>query len=87
MRRVHSSLIHVHHASTGAWFGDLGDGVHKGDQHDPRVALIEVIPDEIRYWVATKGAVTRTLEIGISALTGKGAAPGQLRTITKEEVG
>ena len=69
-----------------AWFGDLGDGVHKGDENDPRVALIEVIPDEIRYWIATRGAVGRTIDIAVSAMTGKGAAPGELRTITKEEV-
>ena len=69
-----------------AWFGDLGDGVHKGDENDPRVALIEVIPDEIRYWVATRGTVGRTIDIAVSAMTGKGAAPGELRTITKDEV-
>lgn len=72
--------------STSAWFGDLGDGVHKGDQNDPRVAIIEVIPDEIRYWTSTRTAIGRTIEIGVSALTGKGAAPGELRTIGKEEV-
>ncbi|KAH9935701.1 uncharacterized protein B0H18DRAFT_951167 [Fomitopsis serialis] len=34
-------------SATAAWFGDLKDGVHKGDQLDPRVAVIEVIPEEI----------------------------------------
>ncbi|OBZ70583.1 Protein bli-3 [Grifola frondosa] len=51
-----------------AWFGDLGDGVHKGDQNDPRVAVIEVIPAEVR------------------AVSGNTAAPGELRTITKDEI-
>lgn len=27
---------------TGAWFGDLGDGVHTGKPEDPRMKLIEV---------------------------------------------
>ncbi|THH30123.1 hypothetical protein EUX98_g4070 [Antrodiella citrinella] len=76
------------HWSTGisAWFGDLGDGIHKGDQHDPRVALIEVIPDEVRYFVATKGIVGRAAYSAYSTMTGKCAAPGELRTITKDEI-
>ncbi len=73
-------------SSTSAWFGDLGDGVHKGDRNDPRVAVIEVIPDEIRYWIATRGKVGQAVDIAVSAATGKTAAPGELRTITKDEV-
>jgi len=62
----------------GSYFGDLGDGIHKGDENDPRVAVIEVVPDEIRYWLpmATRGV----------ALKGEVNAPGELRTITNEEV-
>jgi hypothetical protein len=37
-----------------AWFGDLGDGVHKGDENDPRISLIEVTPDEVRRCVFFK---------------------------------
>ncbi|PCH43390.1 hypothetical protein WOLCODRAFT_103445 [Wolfiporia cocos MD-104 SS10] len=73
-------------SALAAWFGDLGDGIHKGDQHDPRVALIEVIPDEIRYWTATQGAIGRAVDVAVSAVTGKTAAPGELRTITKAEI-
>jgi hypothetical protein len=36
-------------------FSDLGDGAHKGTAQDPRVSVIEVIPNEIRYRVATSG--------------------------------
>lgn len=72
--------------STSAWFGDLGDGIHKGDKNDPRVAVIEVIPDEIRYWIATRGKVGQAVDIAVSAVTGHTAAPGELRTITKAEV-
>ena len=71
---------------TSAWFGDLKDGVHKGDANDPRVSIIHVIPDEIRYWYSTKGKVARAVEIGIDAMIGKTATPGELRTITKDEV-
>ena len=73
--------------STAAWFGDLGDGVHKGDHNDPRVAIIEVIPDEIRYWYATRSKVGQAVDIAVSAVSGRTAAPGELRTITKDEVG
>lgn len=55
---------------TKAWFGDLGDGVHKGNQDDPRVSVIEVIPSEIRYWKANKGRIAQTLDIAASAITG-----------------
>ncbi|GBE81150.1 hypothetical protein BKA93DRAFT_13989 [Sparassis latifolia] len=73
-------------STTAAWFGDLGDGIHKGDQHDPRVALIEVVPSEIRYWIATQGAVGRVVNIATSAIMGNAAAPGELRTITQDEI-
>ncbi|TDL24239.1 hypothetical protein BD410DRAFT_786348 [Rickenella mellea] len=71
---------------TSAWFGDLNDGVHKGDHNDPRVSIIEVVPEEIRYWVSTQNVVTKTANIAASALTGKVSAPGELRTITKSEI-
>ncbi|KAF8348215.1 hypothetical protein F5887DRAFT_1060370 [Amanita rubescens] len=57
-----------------------------GGVDDPRVALIEVIPDEIRYWIAAKGAVSRTIESGIGAMTGKVACPGEIRTLTEREI-
>ncbi|KAJ3762384.1 hypothetical protein EV361DRAFT_909269 [Lentinula raphanica] len=80
-------LIRKHwHKGLSAWFGDLKDNVHKGDENDPRVAIIQVIPDEIRYWVATKGAVSRALETGLNAVTGGVSVPGELRTITLSEI-
>lgn len=68
------------------YFGDLGDGVHKGDVNDPRVSAIEVTPEEIHYWYATSGTVSRTAQVAVGAVTGKTAAPGELRTITRDEV-
>ncbi|ESK96673.1 protein bli-3 [Moniliophthora roreri MCA 2997] len=72
--------------SLSAWFGDLKDGVHKGDENDPRVSLIQVEPYEIRYFIATKGAIGRAIETGVSALTRGISSPGELRTLTKEEI-
>lgn len=71
---------------TSAWFGDLKDGVHKGDSNDPRVSVIEVVPDEIRYWLPNKGRVGQALDIGVHALMGKVSSAGELRTISKQEV-
>ncbi|RXW25062.1 hypothetical protein EST38_g834 [Candolleomyces aberdarensis] len=73
-------------STTSAWFGDLKDGIHKGDETDPRVSVIEVVPDEIRYWFATKGRVGQAIDIGTHALTGKVSSPGELRTISKQEI-
>ena len=50
------------------------------------MAVIEVIPDEIRYWYATRTKVGQVVDIAVSAVSGKTAAPGELRTITKDEV-
>jgi general stress protein 26 len=74
-------------STTAAWFNDLKDGVHKGDVNDPRVSLIEVIPEEIRFWYPTKGKIGRAVEVGVGAVTGKTASPGDLLTITNNEVG
>ncbi|KAK0195343.1 hypothetical protein F5146DRAFT_281811 [Armillaria mellea] len=72
--------------SLSAYFGDLEDGVHKGDVNDPRISIIEVVPEEIRYWVATKGSVGRAIEAAVSSVTKTCAAPGELRTISKAEI-
>ena len=60
--------------------------MHKGDQNDPRVAVIEVIPEEVRYWLSTSNIVTKTADIVASAVFGKVAAPGELRTLSNDEV-
>ncbi len=69
-----------------AYFGDLKDGVHKGDQSDPRISVIEVVPDEVRLWVATKGVVGRAIENAVSNVTSGVSTPGDLITIGKAEV-
>lgn len=71
---------------TSAYFGDLKDGVHKGDVDDPRVSIIEVVPEEIRYWVATANSVSHAAQVALSTVTGKTPNIGELRTITLPEV-
>ncbi|KAA1473946.1 hypothetical protein DENSPDRAFT_840489 [Dentipellis sp. KUC8613] len=81
------SVIKQHWSTLmSAYFGDLGDGVHKGDENDPRVIAIEVVPDDIVYWLATSGAISRTVHAAIGAFTGHGTAPGELRELKKEEI-
>ncbi|KAJ6499348.1 hypothetical protein C8R45DRAFT_113471 [Mycena sanguinolenta] len=80
-------LIHKHfHSSMSAYFGDLKDGVHKGTADDPRISVIEVVPKEIRYWVATKGYLARAADAAMSKVTGNASAPGELRTISESEI-
>lgn len=73
-------------ASVSGYIGNLGDGVHKGDEGDPRVAVIEIVPDEIKYWISKQSGISRTVQVAFSAAVGKATAPGELRTIRKEEV-
>ncbi|KAF8513100.1 hypothetical protein BU17DRAFT_77232 [Hysterangium stoloniferum] len=68
------------------YFGDLHDGVHKGDVDDPRVSAIEVIPREIRYWVVNKGKLAQSVQAVIGVATDKRKAQGELRTITPGEI-
>ncbi|KAI0277398.1 hypothetical protein BGY98DRAFT_1107803 [Russula aff. rugulosa BPL654] len=72
--------------SIGSYFGDLGDGIHKGDENDPRVSVIEVVPDEIRYWVASSPNLPVSVQEVASTVQGKVTVPGELRTITSEEI-
>lgn len=50
------------------------------------MAIIEVVPDEVRYWLSTGGCISRGVQEVASAVQGKVTVPGELRTITKEEV-
>ncbi|KAF8135404.1 hypothetical protein EV363DRAFT_1159124 [Boletus edulis] len=80
-------LIHQHWSMfISGYIGNLGDGVHKGDKGDPRVAVIEIIPDEIKYWISEQSRISRTAQVATSAILGKATAPGELRTIRKEEI-
>jgi hypothetical protein len=77
---------HWNKAQHPGYFGDLKDGKHDGTYNDPRVSIIEIIPDEIRYWVSSKHTLLKTAQVALAAVTGNGTAPGELRIITKAEV-
>jgi hypothetical protein len=77
---------HWNKAQHPGYFGDLKDGKHDGTYNDPRVSIIEIIPDEIRYWVSSKNTLLKTAQVALAAVTGNGTAPGELRIITKAEV-
>ncbi|GAA5977119.1 hypothetical protein JCM5350_003225 [Sporobolomyces pararoseus] len=68
-----------------SWFGSL-DSTRTGEPGDPRIALIEVIPTEIRYWVKTRTSIGQTFEVVKGAITGETASPGNLRTINASEL-
>lgn len=69
-----------------SFFGDLKDGKHDGTKNDPRVCLIEVVPNEIRYWVSTSSSISRTAKIAYGALSGNAKIPGEFRIISDDEV-
>jgi general stress protein 26 len=72
--------------SIKAWFGDLGDGKHDGSENDPRVAVMTVKPYEIRYYTRKQNLLTQAVNIAASAVSGGLASPGNIRTITKQEI-
>ncbi|GJN91134.1 hypothetical protein Rhopal_004152-T1 [Rhodotorula paludigena] len=67
----------------GQWFGDLKDGVHTGEPGDPRIAVIEVVPDE---WIKTRTTLGQAAEVLKGAITGEAAAPGALRVISGSDL-
>ena len=69
-----------------AWFGDKGDGVHTGKPSDPRMAVVEVKIDEIRHFHQVKTTIGTLVDVVTSAVSGSTATPGQIRTITGEEI-
>lgn len=72
--------------SVSGYIGNLGDGVHTGNEEDPRLTIIEIIPDEIKYWISKQSRLSRAVQVAASAAMGKATAPGELRIIRKEEV-
>ncbi|GAA6061788.1 hypothetical protein JCM10212_001394 [Sporobolomyces blumeae] len=68
-----------------SWFGAI-DKEHNGEPGDDRIAIIEVIPSEIRYWLKTRTSIGQTFEVVKGAITGETAAPGVLRTIAGSEL-
>jgi general stress protein 26 len=76
----------LYNPSIKAWFGDKGDGVHTGGPEDPRMAVIEVVPDEIRHYHQERSGLGVLGEVVAATITGNTASPGSIRTITREEL-
>lgn len=59
--------------------------MHNGTHDDPRVALLEVVPDEIR-WFKADSSFKQFVEVTKAAVTGAAAATGTLVIISQDEV-
>lgn len=68
-----------------AWFDDKKDGTHTGDENDPRVVLLDVHPEEIRYY-SQSGTFSFLKETAKAAMSGGVASPGKLVIITSDEI-
>ena len=68
-----------------AWFDDKGDGVHTGNEDDPRVTLLDVHPEEIRYY-AQSGKFAYLKDVAKASMSGGVASPGHLVIITNDEI-
>lgn len=78
-------LVKKHWSSSlKAWFDKRG-GEYTGDHNDPRVALLQVVPNEIRYWKAD-GKLKALAQMAKAAVSSDVAAPGQLIVITQDEI-
>ena len=73
-------------SAVSAWFGDLGDGVHTGKADDPRLALIEVTPQHVKYYKHEMSSVGAMAEIGAAAMTGRIAKTGVLRELQEAQL-
>ena len=72
-------------SSLKAWFDDKKDGVHTGDENDPRVSLIDVHPEEVRYYT-TSGKLAFLKDVATAAFSGGVASPGHLVIIGSDEI-
>lgn len=68
------------------WLGDLGDGTHDGSENDPRIGVIRVKAESAVYSITAKNLLSRAVEVGIGAVTGKPAEINKLREISASEV-
>lgn len=73
------------HSALSAWFDDKKDGTHTGDENDPRVTLLDVHPEEIRYY-SQNGKFAFLKDVAKAAVSGGVASPGQLVIITSDEI-
>lgn len=72
-------------SALSAWFDDKKDGVHDGSAEDPRVVMLDVVPEEIRYY-AQSGKVAYLKDVAKATVSGSVASPGKLVIIDSDEI-
>lgn len=60
--------------------------MHNGEPSDPRIAVMEVAVDEIRHFHQTKTTIGMVVDVVASTIGGSTAKPGEIRTVTGEEI-
>jgi general stress protein 26 len=68
-----------------AWFGK-GGGKHSGTAKDPRLLLIEVIPDSVTYMKTNQPAIVSLFKVAKGMVTGEQPKFGDLREVTGAEI-
>ena len=68
-----------------AWFG-RGGGKHSGTAKDPRLLLIEVIPDSVTYMKANQPAIVSFFQFAKGMVTGQQPKFGDLREVSGAEI-
>jgi len=76
----------LYQPAVSAWFGDLGDGVHKGNAEDPRMAVIKIEPTYIVYWMKTVTSLGYMKEVAQAAITGQVSQTGVRREFSKADI-
>ena len=68
-----------------AWFGQ-GGGKYAGTPKDPRIVLIEVVPESVTYMKSNRPAVVALFEIAKGMVTGEAPKFGDLRELSGREI-
>ena len=68
-----------------AWFGK-GGGKHGGTAKDPRLLLIEVVPDSVTYMKSNQPAIVSLFQFAKGMVTGDQPKFGDLREVSGSEI-
>ena len=68
-----------------AWFGK-GGGKYSGTPKDPRLVLIEVIPDSVTYMKSDRPMIVTLFELAKGIVTGKAPKFGAMREVSGQEL-
>jgi len=68
-----------------AWFGK-GGGKHSGTAKDPRLVLIEVIPDSVTYLKADRPTIVALFDLAKGMVTGEAPKFGDMRELSSSEL-